>query len=79
MARKHTPKLGVHCQKAREKAGLSRYAAAQKIGKREHDIWRIETDKNVPNVWTLNALAKLYEVTVDYLLNGEPSDEEVTI
>jgi transcriptional regulator with XRE-family HTH domain len=57
---------------ARQNTGLSREAVALAVGRGWATIRNYETGTNVPSTSTLFALAELYGVTVDALLDSEP-------
>lgn len=52
----------------REKAGLSQYDLADKLGVRQSTVAMWESGKNKPNNSSLLALAELFNTTVDYIL-----------
>lgn len=62
------PKLGLRLRKAREMAGLSQLEAAKKLGISNGTLSGYERDYRDPDTRTLEKIANLYEVSVDWLL-----------
>lgn len=62
----------------RKEANLSQEELADKIGVSRQAITKWETGAGLPDVWNLKALADVFNVTVDFLLDGEiiPTDAE---
>lgn len=62
----------------RKEANLSQEELADKIGVSRQAITKWETGAGLPDVWNLKALADVFNVTVDFLLDGEiiPTDTE---
>lgn len=58
----------IDCRKA---AGLSQTELAEKLGLSRQAISKWETGTVVPTAENLYALAKLYHVSLDWLVNGE--------
>lgn len=70
--------LGEKIKEARKQCGLSQEQLAEKMAVSRSAIAKWETDKGLPDVDNLKALAQLLNVSVDYLLdNGEAIDELV--
>lgn len=58
----------IECRKA---AGLSQTELAEKLGLSRQAISKWETGTVIPAAENLSALAKLYNVSLDWLVNGE--------
>ena len=67
--------LGEKIREARSKYGLSQEQLAEKISVSRSAIAKWETDKGLPDVGNLKVLARLLNVSVDYLLTGTPLTE----
>lgn len=61
--------LGEKIKEARKQAGLSQEQLAEKMTVSRSAIAKWETDKGIPDVDNLKALAQLLNVSVDYLLD----------
>ena len=57
----------IECRKA---AGLSQTELAEKLGLSRQTIYKWETGTVIPAAENLSALAKLYHVSLDWLVNG---------
>ena len=62
--------LGEKIKEARKQCGLSQEQLAEKMTVSRSAIAKWETDKGLPDVDNLKALAQLLNVSVDYLLDG---------
>lgn len=62
--------LGERLQEARKRTGLSQIAAARHTGVSKVSISNYERNYREPGLATLAELAKLYEVSLDYLIYG---------
>ena len=70
--------LGEKLAKARKENGLSQEALAEKLCVSRSAVAKWETDKGMPDVTNLKTIAKLLNVSVDYLLDdGETLDVQV--
>ena len=70
--------LGEKIRVARRKCGLSQEQLAEKTSVSRSAIAKWETDKGLPDVGNLKVLARLLNVSVDYLLDeGEAAEEPV--
>ena len=68
--------LGEKIKEARKQCGLSQEQLAEKLAVSRSAVAKWETDKGIPDVENLKALAQLLNVSVDYLLDdGEVIDE----
>ncbi len=71
--------LGEKIKEARKSAGLTQEALAETLMVSRPAITKWETDKGIPDVENLKAIAKLLDVSLDYLLgDGEDIDLNVT-
>ena len=71
--------LGEKIKEARKQCGLSQEQLAEKMSVSRSAIAKWETDKGLPDIDNLKALAGFLNVSVDYLLDdGERIDEFVT-
>ena len=71
--------LGEKIKEARKQYGLSQEQLAEKMSVSRSAIAKWETDKGLPDIDNLKALAGFLNVSVDYLLDdGERIDELVT-
>ena len=71
--------LGEKIKEARKQCGLSQEQLAEKMSVSRSAIAKWETDKGLPDIDNLKALASFLNVSVDYLLDdGERIDELVT-
>ena len=62
--------LGEKIKEARKQCGLSQEQLAEKMTVSRSAIAKWETDKGIPDVDNLRALAQLLNVSVDYLLDA---------
>lgn len=70
--------LGVKIREARRKCGFSQEQLAEKMSVSRSAIAKWETDKGLPDVGNLKILARLLNVSVDYLLDeAEAADTSV--
>ena len=71
--------LGEKIKEARKQCGLSQEQLAEKMSVSRSAIAKWETDKGLPDIDNLKALAGFLNVSVDYLLDdGERIDEFIT-
>ncbi len=63
--------LGEKIREARKQAGLTQGQLAEKISVSRPAVAKWETDKGLPDIENLRALAKLLNVSVDYLLDDQ--------
>ena len=75
--------LGNRLKKARENARLTQIQAAKKLGISNGTLSGYERNYRDPDTHVLEEMAKLYDVSVDYLLgrtdNPSPRNEKVTL
>lgn len=67
--------LASRLRMVREGKNFSRRAASEETGIPQNSIEKFENGSQEPTVSRLQSLAELYEVTVDWLLNGEENEE----
>lgn len=67
--------LGEKIREARKQAGLTQEQLAEKISVSRPAVAKWETDKGLPDVENLKALAGLLNVSVDYLLDDQEEKE----
>ena len=60
--------FGTKLKQARQQAGLSQEQLAEKLSVSRSAVAKWETDKGMPDVTNLKAIAALLEVSIDYLL-----------
>ena len=68
--------LGARIAALRRHAGLSQAELAQKLQISPSAIGMYEQGRREPSTQTLVALARLFGVSTDYLLTGEPAGQE---
>ncbi|MBB4824980.1 transcriptional regulator with XRE-family HTH domain [Sporosarcina luteola] len=61
--------LGEKLKECRKNAGLSQEQLAEKLCVSRQAITKWETDRGMPNIESLQGIAKLFDVSVDYLLD----------
>ena len=59
----------------RDKAGISQMALAHQIGVSRQAVSRWESGDTTPSTDKLKALAKIYDVSLDWLCNDSDKDE----
>ena len=70
--------LGNNIYELRSKANLSQEELAAKLGVSRQSVSKWETDASVPDVDKLIQLSKIFEVTLDELVNGENQHQAYT-
>ena len=65
--------LGEKIREARQACGFSQEEFAEKMSVSRSAVAKWETDKGVPDIDNLKALAALLNVSIDFLLDGESS------
>lgn len=71
--------LGVKIRETRRKCGFSQEQLAEKMSVSRSAIAKWETDKGLPDVGNLKILARLLNVSVDYLLDETEGTENPVI
>ena len=69
--------LGSNLFQARKKAGLSQEMVAEKLGVSRQTISKWETDETVPDIYQSKKLAKLYNLTLDELIDFDIDIKEI--
>lgn len=64
--------LSDRIRELRKRAGLSQDALAERIGVSRQAVTKWETNAGLPDISNLTALAHLFEVSVDELLENTP-------
>lgn len=68
--------LGERVKELRHKAGLTQLDLAYRVYISESYIALIEANKRNPSTDVINALAEVFHVSVDYLVNGEENESD---
>ena len=63
----------------REKKGFTQAELADKLGVSSKAISKWEANKGTPSYEFLPLLAKLFNITIDYLMTGEEQEEKVVL
>lgn len=71
--------LGNNIYNLRAKADLSQEELAAKLGVSRQSVSKWETDASVPDVDKLIQLSKIFEITLDELVNGEENQQQADI
>ena len=69
--------LGNNLLQARKKAGLSQEMVAEKLGVSRQTISKWETDETIPDIYQSKKLAKLYNLTLDELIDFDIDIKEI--
>ena len=69
--------LGNNLFQARKKAGLSQEIVAEKLGVSRQTISKWETDETVPDIYQSKKLAKLYNLSLDELIEFDVDIKEI--
>ena len=67
--------LGEKIKTARKQAGFTQEQMAEKLMVSRPAVTKWETDRGVPDIENLKAIAKILDVSLDYLLNDDESKE----
>lgn len=70
-------KLGNNLFQARKKVGLSQEMVAEKLGVSRQTISKWETDETLPDIYQSKRLAKLYNLTLDELIEFDVDLKEI--
>ena len=74
-----TMTFGEKLKEARKNTGFTQEELAERLGVSRAAVAKWETDKGLPDIDNLKAMAALLDVSIDYLLDdGEPIDLSVT-
>lgn len=60
--------LGNNLFKARKKVGLSQEVVAERLGISRQTVSKWETDETIPDIYQSKKLAKLYNLSLDELI-----------
>ena len=71
--------LGEKIKDARIQNGLSQEELAVKLSVSRSAIAKWESDKGIPDITNLKAIAELFQVSVDYLIDDNASIDKVVI
>lgn len=63
--------LALRLREARENLGLKQYEVAEKLGINTRNISSYECGDSLPSVKTLIEFSKLYNTSIDYLLDND--------
>ncbi len=69
--------LGSNLFQIRKKAGLSQEVVAEKLGVSRQTISKWETDETVPDIYQSKRLAKLYNLSLDELIEFDIDVKEI--
>ena len=69
--------LGNNLFEARKKAGLSQESVAEKLGVSRQTISKWETNETIPDIYQSKKLAKLYNLTLDELIDFDIDIKEI--
>ena len=69
--------LGNNLFQARKKAGLSQEMVAEKLRVSRQTISKWETDETIPDIYQTKKLAKLYNLTLDELIDFDIDIKEI--
>ena len=69
--------LGNNLFQARKKAGLSQETVAEKLGISRQTISKWETDETVPDIYQAKRIAKLYNLSLDDLIEFDIDVKEI--
>lgn len=69
--------LGNNLFQARKKVGLSQEIVAEKLGVSRQTVSKWETDETVPDIYQTKKLAKLYNLTLDELIEFDIDVKEI--
>ena len=69
--------LGNNLFQARKKVGLSQEMVAEKLGVSRQTVSKWETDESIPDIYQSKKLAKLYNLTLDELIEFDMDQKEI--
>lgn len=69
--------LGNNLFQARKKIGLSQETVAEKLGVSRQTVSKWETDETVPDIYQAKRLSKLYNLTLDELIEFDIDVKEI--
>ncbi len=69
--------IGSNLFQARKKAGLSQETVAEKLGVSRQTISKWETDETMPDIYQAKRMAKLYNLSLDNLIEFDIDEREI--
>lgn len=69
--------LGNNLFQARKKKGLSQEEVGEKLGVSRQTISKWETDETIPDIYQSKSMARLYNMTLDELIEFNPDIKEI--
>lgn len=69
--------LGNHLFHARKRCGFSQETVAEKLGVSRQTISKWETEETIPDIYQAKKMAKLYNVTLDELIDFDLDKKEI--
>lgn len=69
--------LGNNLKEARRKSGLSQETVAEKLGVSRQTISKWETNETLPDIYQSKKLSKLYNLTLDELIDFDTDLQEI--
>jgi len=69
--------LGNNLFKARKKVGLSQEVVAERLGISRQTVSKWETDETIPDIYQSKKLAKLYNLSLDELIEFDIEEKEI--
>lgn len=69
--------LGNNLFQARKKVGLSQETVAEKLGVSRQTVSKWETDESIPDIYQSKKLAKIYNLTLDELIEFDMDQKEI--
>lgn len=69
--------LGNNLKEARKKSGLSQETVAEKLGVSRQTISKWETNETLPDIYQSKKLSKLYNLTLDELIDFDADLQEI--
>lgn len=69
--------LGNNLKEARKKSGLSQETVAEKLGVSRQTISKWETNETLPDIYQSKKLSKLYNLTLDELIDFDTDLQEI--
>lgn len=70
--------IAKNIQKLRQEKGMTQLELAEKLNYSDKSVSKWERGESLPDIVVLKAVADLFEVTLDYLVEGEHSEKPVT-
>ena len=71
--------LNERIKKLRKKKGMTQLELAEKVHVTDKAVSKWETGEGNPEITILIELAKIFEVSLDYLLTGKESEKEIIV